>query len=378
MKVSIIVPVYNAEKYLEKALNSLVSQTLIDIEIICVNDGSTDSSLEILEKFAKLDERIVVVTQPNSGQSSARNVGLKLAKGEYIGFLDADDWLDVDALEKLYLKANGSDISICSIKVCSEQGEKLDDPYMSLRVFPNSLDNQVFTHRECSDFLFRICVTPWNKLYRRTFLQSNNIKFVEGLNFEDNVFFLETFLQAKSIVILRESLFCYRVDSLTSYSHNGDDSKKLDFFRVLNLQSKIISNYPEYKKAFLFYKKFVLFYWFKKIKTPTVKFIYWWNLFFYYPLIFFSPILKPLKTRIKLLFLPKEALFWCEEGSEGFFESLGLKNRLVYSKNLYSVPVEVPIVALTSSYYNYSAYVKRVIQERGYSNEVIECVLPLW
>ena len=189
MKVSIIIPVYNAEKYLERALSSLINQTLSDIEIICVNDGSTDSSLEILERFSNRDGRIVVITQPNSGQSSARNLGLKLAKGEYIGFLDADDWVEPDCFEKLYSKANGSDISICSIKVCSKGEEKTDDSYLSLRVFPKNLDYRTFTHVDCADFLFRICVTPWNKIYRREFLEIFSIKFVEGVNFEDNIFF---------------------------------------------------------------------------------------------------------------------------------------------------------------------------------------------
>ena len=378
MKVSIIVPVYNAEKYLEKALNSLVSQTLPDIEIICVNDGSTDNSLEILERFSNLDERIVVVTQPNSGQSVARNLGLKLAKGEYIGFLDADDWVEPDTFEKLYFKANGSDISICSIKVCSNDGEKLDDPYLSLKVFPKNFDEKVFTHNDCSDFLFRICVTPWNKIYRRDFLSSFSIKFQDGVNFEDNIFFLESFLNASSVVLERNAYVCYRVDSLTSYSHNGNDKKKLDFFKVVDSQARIISKFPEYKKQFLFHKKFVLFYWLKKIKTPSVKFMYWWMMFFRYPLILFSPILKPMKTKLKLLLLPKDVLFWCEEGQENFFKELGLGNKLVSPRTLYKIPVEMKIVALTASYYNYSRYVERLVRERGYRNEIIECILPLW
>ena len=378
MKVSIIVPVYNAEKYLEKSLNSLVSQSLPDIEIICVNDGSTDSSLEILERFANIDERIVVVTQPNQGQSVARNVGLRLAKGEYVGFLDADDWVEPDAFEKLYTKANGSDISICSIKVCADGSEKLDDTYLSLRVFPKNLDNKVFTHKDCADFLFRISVTPWNKIYKRQFLNDFGIRFVDNVNFEDNIFFLETFLNAKSIVLIRESLVCYRVDSLTSYSHNGDDKKKLDFFKVVDAQAKVISKFPEYKKAFLFHKKFVLSYWLKKIKTPSVRVWYWWLLFFRYPMILFSPILKPLKTKLKLLLLPKDVLFWCEEGGERFFAELGVSNQLVTPKTLFKIPSEVKIVVLTSSYYNYCTYVERLIRERGYRNEVLECVLPLW
>lgn len=98
-KISIIVPVYNTEKFLEKCLNSLINQTLKDIEIICINDGSTDKSLQILEKFANKDKRIQIINQTNSGLSVARNIGIKKAKGEYIGFVDSDDWVDLNFFE---------------------------------------------------------------------------------------------------------------------------------------------------------------------------------------------------------------------------------------------------------------------------------------
>lgn len=102
-KISIIVPVYNTEKFLEKCLNSLINQTLKDIEIICINDGSTDKSLQILEKFANKDKRIQIINQTNSGLSVARNIGIKKAKGEYIGFVDSDDWVDLNFFEQLYI-----------------------------------------------------------------------------------------------------------------------------------------------------------------------------------------------------------------------------------------------------------------------------------
>ena len=102
VKISIIVPVFNVEKYLSECLNSLINQTLKDIEIICVDDGSTDSSPSILEEFRNKDERIKVIRQENSGVSVARNNGLAIAQGEYVGFVDSDDWVDADFFEKLY------------------------------------------------------------------------------------------------------------------------------------------------------------------------------------------------------------------------------------------------------------------------------------
>lgn len=101
-KVTIIIPVYNVEKYLEKCLNSVICQTLKDIEIICVNDGSTDNSQQILKEYAQKDERIKIVDKKNGGLSSARNAGLDAATGEYCYFLDSDDWIELNTLEKLY------------------------------------------------------------------------------------------------------------------------------------------------------------------------------------------------------------------------------------------------------------------------------------
>ncbi len=112
-KVSVIVPVYNVEKYLEECIESLINQTLTDIEIICINDGSTDNSLKILEELQKKDNRIKIINQKNSGVSSARNNGIENATGEYIGFVDSDDWIDSDYYEKLYntAKKYNSDIA---------------------------------------------------------------------------------------------------------------------------------------------------------------------------------------------------------------------------------------------------------------------------
>ena len=116
-KISVVVPVYNVEAYLERCLDSLINQTLSDIEIICVNDGSTDSSPEKLEEFAKKDSRIKIINQENGGLSAARNTGIEAATGEYIGFVDSDDYVDLDFYEKLYNAAtsHNADISCTSI-----------------------------------------------------------------------------------------------------------------------------------------------------------------------------------------------------------------------------------------------------------------------
>ena len=112
ISLSIIVPVYNVENYLIRCLDSLVNQTLKEIEIICINDGSKDNSLNILEEYAKKDSRIIILNQENAGLSAARNAGMEIAKGEYIGFVDSDDWVDLDFFEKLYIAAKNNDCDI--------------------------------------------------------------------------------------------------------------------------------------------------------------------------------------------------------------------------------------------------------------------------
>lgn len=278
IKVSIIIPVYNTSQYLPKCLDSLTNQTLGDIEIICVNDGSKDNSLKILNKYANKDSRIKIISQENQGQSTARNNGILTAKGEFIGFIDSDDFADLTMFEKLYndAKSKESDISMCSICVLNEKTGMLTtkDPYMNLDLFDESFENKSFDHKQTLDFIFRICVTPWNKIYKRSFLLSNNILFPSNLNYEDNVFFYETFIQAKCISIVKEPLVFYRRESETSYTFGNHDHKKLDFFKVFEKIEELLKEkgiYNELKDYFLTYKKNTLIYWYKKLNNAKVK-----------------------------------------------------------------------------------------------------------
>lgn len=135
-KVSIIMPVYNVEKYLKKCLNSLINQTLDDIEIICVNDGSTDNSDKILQEFAQKDSRIKILTQSNKGQSVARNLAIENANGEYLGFVDSDDWVDLDYFEKLYNIAikYDCDIACAGFKRCGNLKSSIRKHYTDIKV----------------------------------------------------------------------------------------------------------------------------------------------------------------------------------------------------------------------------------------------------
>lgn len=182
VKVSLIVPVYNVEKYLRECLDSLVKQTLKDIEIIAVNDGSPDNSLQILEEYAARDNRITIINQKNAGLSVARNNGVKAASGEFVAFVDSDDWVDLDFCEKLYDAAmeENADIAAGEIVSCSENGKcKKNVSRGSNKVF-NSLKEK---WRYLSDDGAHCYVC--NKIYKRELLISKNLFFAEGRMYED-------------------------------------------------------------------------------------------------------------------------------------------------------------------------------------------------
>ncbi len=285
-KVSVIVPVYNAEKYLKKCLQSLVEQTLSDIEIICINDGSTDNSLSIIEQFAKSDSRIKIITTQNRGQSLARNKGLEIAKGEYTGFLDSDDYADTTMFEKLYTaaKQNDSDVVMCGVYILNEKTGAItsNDPYFGLKIFEEQKDmgvffNGVFSYEQCRDFLFRICVVPWNKLIKTDFLKKNSIKFAEGLSFEDNIFSLELLLNAGRISLVNEPLPYYRFGSVHSLTYGINDYSKLDLFNVFNKMEVVLRDkgvFEEFGEYFFNHKKNTLLYWYKKLNDSNVKDLY--------------------------------------------------------------------------------------------------------
>lgn len=182
-KVSIIVPVYNVEKYLRKCIDSLINQTLKDIEIICINDGSTDKSLEILKEYKNRDSRIILLNQENSGQSVARNRGIEIVKGEYLGFVDPDDWIDLDYYEKLYNAASTNDTDIAVGGIIRVTGIKKK----------KFLNFEKETLTDNTKLKFELCDVPeksyiWNKIYKTQKLKEINLKFEEGRIFEDCIF----------------------------------------------------------------------------------------------------------------------------------------------------------------------------------------------
>lgn len=204
-KVSVIVPVYNSEKYLSQCLESIGNQSYGDIEIICINDGSTDESAEILNKYASKDKRIKVINQKNKGQSAARNAGLEAATGKYISFIDSDDVVDSRFFEILYTQAEltKSEIACCGfVKIYDKRGTVQNRDEINPTVYNNPLD-KLLSVRNFIQF------TVWNKLYRRDLIK--DFRFVEDNSFEDWVFNCGVFANVKSLVWVSNKLYGYRI-----------------------------------------------------------------------------------------------------------------------------------------------------------------------
>ena len=224
-KVSIIVPFHNVENYISKCLSSLIHQTLEDIEIICVNDASDDFSKEKVLDYVQNDKRIILLNTPKvSGQSYCRNLGMEVASGEYIGFVDSDDWVELDMFEKMYnlAKANDTDITMCQASLFDDKEQTVHtDDYYSLKPL-EKFGDRVFAPNETKDEILNINVVLWNKIYKKDFLKKINAKFENGYIYEDMLFFFETYLKAQKINILWENMYYYRQNRSFSTMQNSD------------------------------------------------------------------------------------------------------------------------------------------------------------
>ena len=217
IKVSVILPVYNVEKYLNQCLESLVSQTLEDIEIVAVNDGSTDSSKEILERFSeKYPDKIRFVTTQNRGLSAARNYGISLAKGKFISFVDSDDYIDKRFLETLYQAAEDND---CEAAVCGYQRVYEDgSPSKPIPLKVSAPYNR--SMRE--DFeLLRLAPYAWNKIFSRELILKSGVLFPEGMKYEDIATIYPWLLEAKKVSLSEDVLYNYRFNRPDSIMNNS-------------------------------------------------------------------------------------------------------------------------------------------------------------
>ena len=214
LKVSVLVPVYNVERYLSECMDSLVNQTLKDIEIICINDGSTDDSLNILQEYAKRDARIKIIDKNNAGYGHTMNIGIQEAQGEYIGILESDDFADANMFEVLYDVAAALEADFAK----SNYWEYKNHASAFVRSLEDGPYQEVFTPRRdllCS-FIFK--PTIWSAIYKRNFILKNNIAFNEtpGASFQDTSFNFKVFACAERAVFVEDAFVHYRQDNEAS------------------------------------------------------------------------------------------------------------------------------------------------------------------
>lgn len=226
IKISIIIPVYNVEEYIEQCLESVINQTLKEIEIIIVNDGTQDNSMKKIERFLS-DKRIVVIDKENGGVLSARNVGLEIAKGEYIAFVDSDDFIDKIMLEKIYKNTEERDIIISDIVEYNDETKQKKQ---------RELKNKFIGNTKGSYFWMYTGTEVCNKIYKRSFLVKNNIKFVEGIIFEDILFSLYSLFLSEKVKYVSGKYYYYRTKRKNSIMNSSDNKKILNAFNRINIE----------------------------------------------------------------------------------------------------------------------------------------------
>ena len=255
--VSVIVPVYNVEQYLPQCLDSIVNQTLKNIEIICVNDSSTDNSLNILNHYAEKDPRIKVVTQPNGGAGAARNRGLSLAAGKYLSFLDSDDFFEPDMLELAYNKAvcdKADFVVFQSDQYYTDRKEFVSVPWtLREKEIPPYTP---FNHRQMTDNIFKVFVGwAWDKLYDREFVEKNHLRFQEQRTSNDMLFVFSGVAVAKRISVVKKVLAHQRRDAKDSLSKTRENSWHCFYDALSALIDRLKSEglYDELEKDYINY-----------------------------------------------------------------------------------------------------------------------------
>ena len=214
-KISVIIPVYNVEKYLRECLDSVINQTLKDIEIICVNDGSTDSSMAILQEYSSKDARIVIINQENMGVGKARNIAIDRATGQFVCFVDSDDYYPTDdILETLYNKAIENNVKICGGELAKftnenpELKQNFGKNYTGMLFENDALIKYRDYQFDCGFYRF---------IYNRKFLIENKIYFPEYRRFEDPPFFVNAMILAKEFYGIHKITYAYRIRHKTVY-----------------------------------------------------------------------------------------------------------------------------------------------------------------
>ncbi len=257
-KVSVILPIYNVRDYLREALDSVLNQTLTDLEILCVNDGSTDGSLEIIREYAARDSRIVVITGPNGGYGKAMNKGLDAATGEYIGILEPDDYLLPDMMQSLYDTAKEHDLDLVKADFYRFTRENGQEQRTYERLDRTETRYGELLCPAMDDSCIRFMLNTWTGIYRREFIEKFHIRHNEtpGASFQDNGFFFQTFAYAQRAMLVKQPFYCNRRDNPNSSVKSKDKvycmNVEYDHIRDLLMRDREV------------WERFQYMYWFKK------------------------------------------------------------------------------------------------------------------
>ncbi len=289
IKVSVIFPVYNVENYLRQCLNSVVNQTLKEIEIICVDDGSTDASAEILDEYAAKDSRITVLRQKNGGAGAARNNGLRIAKGKYLSFLDSDDFFELNMLEEAYNCAEkySADLVIFKSNQYFEDSDSYKNTEWVVR-YAELPPYQPFNRRSITSNIFKACVGwAWDKLFSREFVLKNNLLFQEQRTSNDMLFVFSAIAIAEKIAYVDKSeiLAHQRRDSTDSLSKTKEKSWDCFYKALIALRDRLKQDgiFQEVERDYINYALHFALWNLNSLSQPTYDKLYkklneeWWK-----------------------------------------------------------------------------------------------------
>ncbi len=272
--ISVIVPVYNVESYLEKCLDSIINQTYSNIEIILINDGSTDSSFEICKKYKKKDKRIILINKKNGGLSSARNAGIEKFTGNYLLFVDSDDYIERDMVEKLYnnIMSNDADISVCNFFITEKGIDKKN----------NSCKNFIIKDETKYNFLYNSyslqTILSWNKLYKKHIFK--DIRYPKDLLHEDQYIIEEILNKAKTInYMTKEFLYHYvqrdqsimKTFNVKRFDVIKGLEKRINFFNSINRNDLVIRTKVEKLQSLYFLLNSSKFFKFKESEKTIIQ-----------------------------------------------------------------------------------------------------------
>lgn len=254
-KVSVIIPVYNTEEYLRECLDSVVNQTLKEIEIICVDDGSTDSSLEILKEYAQRDNRFTIITQENLHAGVARNAGLAVAKGEHVSFLDSDDWFELNMLQEMYeniVQAN-SNIACCQYRDIDVKTGDLGEIRGINQILGNEVVITIKKDNYPNSYISISNPMPWNKIISNSFIKKNNIYFQNIQSSNDIYFSMLSLAVSNKITLVYKPLINYRCNRINSLKNTRDKSPLSFYYAYRGLYNSLQKRNIFEKLSYSFY-----------------------------------------------------------------------------------------------------------------------------